>query len=563
MGGQVGRPVRTAGRLVVRTGTVLSVVGGSLVVASAPASAATTLTVTNTADSGPGSLRAAVDAAVDGDTIVFDLDAGETDIALTSQLVIDSAVDIQGPGSSALAVHGGAGNRVFYVYDSTPGTVSISGLTIADGDVSTNGGGVLVIDGTHLVLDGVDVSGNQADALGGGVAAIDASLDLRNSTVSGNTASGGGGLGVGGGSGVSIAATTFTANTADTTAPGPDGVSGLGGGAFLSYVDGEVSVTGSGFFGNQAAKYGGLGLSDITGTVTIAGTDIGAADPGAGNQAYLAGGLGLAHIAGDLTVSDSSISGNTAEYGGGGFKYSDATIGDVAYIEANDRRPAPGICVLRHPDDPAHHRHGQRRPRRRRHQCQVRGARAHRPEVRRYHPGRNDHPPGRVRSLHRVGHDRLRKRHPVRWRDVRHLRRRWREVLRPHRRVGRPRPWRHHIRTLHRVRQHGSGWRRGGGQVRGGLRRCQHDLGEPGRRHRQRWLGRGSGSVRLQPLGDQQHDLGQHLVRCRRRHPGLPGMGRATSPPTWLGTELTIRHSTIASNQASELRGGIAVVSDA
>ena len=357
MGGQMGRPVRTAGRLVVRTGTVLSVVGGSLVVASAPASAATTLTVTNTADSGPGSLwqpsMPPSTATPSSSTSTPARPTSPSPASWSSTAPSTSRARVPPPSPCTAAPATASSTS-----DSTPGTVSISGLTIADGDASTNGGGVLVIDGTHLVLDGVDVSGNQADVLGGGVAAIDAPLDLRNSTVSGNTASGGGGLGVGGGSGVSIAATTFTANTADTTAPGPDGVSGLGGGAFLSYVDGEVSVTGSGFFGNQAAKYAGVGLSDITGTVTIVGTDIGAADPGAGNQAYLAGGLGLADIAGDLTVSDSSISGNTAEYGGGGFKYSDATIGDVAYIEANAGTLPPGICVLRHPDDPAHHRHG-------------------------------------------------------------------------------------------------------------------------------------------------------------------------------------------------------------
>ncbi len=66
---------------------------------------ATTITVTNTNDSGPGSLRQALADANDGDTINFDVSLKGQTIALTSgELVIDKSITITGPGSDQLAV---------------------------------------------------------------------------------------------------------------------------------------------------------------------------------------------------------------------------------------------------------------------------------------------------------------------------------------------------------------------------------------------------------------------------------------------------------------------------
>ena len=66
---------------------------------------ATIITVTNTNDSGPGSLRQALADANDGDTINFDVSLKGQTIALTSgELVIDKSITITGPGSDQLAV---------------------------------------------------------------------------------------------------------------------------------------------------------------------------------------------------------------------------------------------------------------------------------------------------------------------------------------------------------------------------------------------------------------------------------------------------------------------------
>src|SRR5438876_8223193 len=72
---------------------------------------AATITVTSTADSGAGSLRAALASASDGDTIDFSVTGT---ITLTSgELLVGKSVTISGPGAANLAVNGNAAGRVF------------------------------------------------------------------------------------------------------------------------------------------------------------------------------------------------------------------------------------------------------------------------------------------------------------------------------------------------------------------------------------------------------------------------------------------------------------------
>ena len=74
---------------------------------------ANTITVTNTNDSGPGSLRQALADANDGDTIDF---AVTGTIGLTSgELLVNKGITISGPGADNLAVDSNANSRVFYV----------------------------------------------------------------------------------------------------------------------------------------------------------------------------------------------------------------------------------------------------------------------------------------------------------------------------------------------------------------------------------------------------------------------------------------------------------------
>jgi hypothetical protein len=100
---------------------------------------ATTITVTNTDDTGPGSLRQALATANNGDTINFAVTG--TIRLTTGELLVDKNVTISGPGAANLAVDGDATSRVFHI---GPGkTVSISGLTLTNGSTGENGGGIL------------------------------------------------------------------------------------------------------------------------------------------------------------------------------------------------------------------------------------------------------------------------------------------------------------------------------------------------------------------------------------------------------------------------------------
>src|SRR5262245_52155139 len=70
-----------------------------------PCADAATISVINTADSGPGSVRAALAAANDGDTIDATGVSG-TIILTNGQLLVSNSVTIAGPGANLLTISG-------------------------------------------------------------------------------------------------------------------------------------------------------------------------------------------------------------------------------------------------------------------------------------------------------------------------------------------------------------------------------------------------------------------------------------------------------------------------
>src|SRR4029077_13247788 len=143
--------------------------------------------VTNTNDSGPGSLRDAIAVANDGDEITF---AVTGIITLTSgQLTVNNNITISGPGAGSLAVDGNANAGVFFINSGV--TVTISGLSITNGNASSLGGGIYNGSAT-VMLSNCIVSGNSAQ-YGGGIynegVLGSATLTIINSTIDGNTVS--------------------------------------------------------------------------------------------------------------------------------------------------------------------------------------------------------------------------------------------------------------------------------------------------------------------------------------------------------------------------------------
>ncbi len=119
--------------------------------------------VTNTNDSGHGSLRDALAAANDGDTI--DATGVSGTILLTSgELQINHNVTINGSGAQNLAVNG---NATFRVFENFASDVTISGFTVTNGLPPTgdnNGGGGILSHGGLTLID-TSILNNNAGGL--------------------------------------------------------------------------------------------------------------------------------------------------------------------------------------------------------------------------------------------------------------------------------------------------------------------------------------------------------------------------------------------------------------
>ena len=160
-----------------------------------PALAQNSLVVTNTTDTtgvaGQTSLRDAINYANSGSAganpVITFSSAVTGTITLASPLQLSTAagansVTVQGPGAAALTL---SGNSTFAAFDVGAGTVAtLSGLTIADGEVSNYGG---FINYGTLTIAGCVFTGNHSSVDGGAILNYE-SLTVSNSTFSGNSA---------------------------------------------------------------------------------------------------------------------------------------------------------------------------------------------------------------------------------------------------------------------------------------------------------------------------------------------------------------------------------------
>jgi hypothetical protein len=151
------------------------------------------LTVLNTDNAGPGSLRAAIAAATTPDTRINFLPGldGQTITLTSAELSIPSTrnVEIDASALSAgIAVSGNHARRVFNI----AGVVSLHRLVLRNGSTPGGGGG-LSSGGTVLAAD-CTIAGNTTTTSGGGVFLVHGVADFHRCTISGNTAASGGGL---------------------------------------------------------------------------------------------------------------------------------------------------------------------------------------------------------------------------------------------------------------------------------------------------------------------------------------------------------------------------------
>jgi len=199
-----------------------------------------TLTVNTTDDVDNGvclashcSLREAINAAnfdPDANTIVFDSTVfssagGPYTITLTGALPdISTDMSIAGPAAASVKISGNDSNRVFTI---DLGTVTISNLTITNGQASFGGG---IFNLGNLTISNCTFTNNYAQGgEGGAIDTEDGTVAIVNTTISGNRAdTDGGGLLNCGNSMTTLTNVTITDNRADADADSIGAGGGIG-----------------------------------------------------------------------------------------------------------------------------------------------------------------------------------------------------------------------------------------------------------------------------------------------------------------------------------------------
>jgi hypothetical protein len=146
--------------------------------------------VTTTADNGPGSLRAAIASATEGETITFSVTGAVT---LTSgQISINRGIHIVGPGAGMLAVQRDSAAPPFRIFDIATGKPTISGITIRNGacDESDDSGAGIQNRGNLSVLNCIFESNIATDRGGAIYNAYMATLYVSNCVFESNGSTG-------------------------------------------------------------------------------------------------------------------------------------------------------------------------------------------------------------------------------------------------------------------------------------------------------------------------------------------------------------------------------------
>jgi predicted outer membrane repeat protein len=150
--------------------------------------------VKSAADSGQGSLRAAIAAAKSGDTIQFASSLANQTIRLTSgQITIPPGKNliIDGAGAPNLTISGNNASTILFVNSNQDAVtnVTVKNLTLANAYTAAQGGAILGEYKANITVDNVKFSKNTADKGGGAIfTKWDTNLTVLNSQFDGNVA---------------------------------------------------------------------------------------------------------------------------------------------------------------------------------------------------------------------------------------------------------------------------------------------------------------------------------------------------------------------------------------
>lgn len=329
------------------------------------------VTVTSTADSGPGSLREALAAASAPDTrIRFSGLPANSTILLASQLEIAAGRSVELEATAGLTIDGGNAGRHFFVH--AGGALALRGTTLKRGQVSGAGafGGSVYNQGSATLLEcsldtcsaaaggavvnfgllaliNSTVAENEASLQSGAIDLQSGRLHLLNVTVSGNRCTGGGTGGIG------LAGTRSLAHLDHCTLTANRAVAAFGGilvdgGATLALINSIAAANLNGGAPGDLAVVGG-------GTVLLGGANVVRAASGAlGGTAALTADprLGPLGFQGGSTRTHSPLTGSAALDAAVGFPpISDQRgfnrhVGTAADLGAVERGPQVFVTKL-------------------------------------------------------------------------------------------------------------------------------------------------------------------------------------------------------------------------
>ncbi len=295
--------------------------------AAKAAPASTTFFVTNTSDSGFGSLRQALlDANANPGADIIDATGVTGTITVNPAnyfLLITDDVSINGPGQANLTISGGNASRIFWIQN---GTITIQNLTLANGFArgGNGGGGGMGAGGAIFMHEGKQGT-NHRDVASGNLNLTLVNVTLRNNSAQGGNGglgnSGGGGMGGNGGLGISgggvlgngAGSAAGSVTNASGSTPGENGgIPIFGKGGSESGITRDFGGFGGGSYRGIAGFAGGGGYSvDGGGSTGLggfggggggAGTDNGFLNNGGAAGGFGGGGGGLQNRC--MTCSD-------------------------------------------------------------------------------------------------------------------------------------------------------------------------------------------------------------------------------------------------------------------
>jgi len=321
-----------------KTTTILIVACLSLAVAPSPAQALSRW-VSNTNDSGPGSLREAIRTAGYFGQVEFAPALDGQPIELSSgPLAVSTTVRIIGRGSNNTIIDGSHRFGVFYVGSESFAEVELLAMTVRN----ARGYGIFADDRVILTIGDTTISGASGHGTlyaGHGVINSRGMVALDNTTISANA-----GAGI-----LNLAGTLMSIDTCTLSDNGRSGIISS---------DSDVTIVRSAITGNSSSLAGGVYAVD--GAISIENSTI------SGNSGSISG--GITAVNGVVTLENATVTCNSGGFAGGIFGAGSSSVtlknsivahqgegtdcfGALGFQSLGYNLDSDDTCGLTHPND--------------------------------------------------------------------------------------------------------------------------------------------------------------------------------------------------------------------